>query len=982
MLPRSIAWIVALVAFVVMADGSGSACAQEQPATPAGPVILQTEGGPVQVMPVPGGPKPDQPPVETKEKPEGPEGEEGKAKKPEGAEKKPEEKPKTVQRPEKPAEPPDPRELDVRPDPDGKVRFRFRGQAWPDVLDWLAMVSGMSLDWQELPADYLNLMTHRSYTLPEARDLINRHLMARGFTMLIKEDVLSVVKLEKIDPALVPRVSPEELADLLPHQYVKTSFALDWLIAETAVDELKPMLSPHGKLTALSTTNRLEAMDAAANLRELYAVLQAEQSSVSQDRLVKEFVLKYTRADDVRTQLMALLGIQERTRGPAMPMMDPQQMQMMQQQAEMMAQMQRQGGPGMEPGGPGAPRGRTRRTEEEVFLVVDPRRNSILANAPPDKMAIIAKAVETIDVPTDRDQTLLLNINRMQVYRLAALDPESLTKTLQDVGDLDPTTHLEVDKKNRAIIAYASLADHMTIRTVIDKLDGSGRRFEVIRLRRLAADYVAGTIEFMMGQQEQPQEQRPRFFGFFGFRREPEEEQERDQFRVDADVENNRLLLWTNDIELEEVRNLLVKLGEIPADGELDRVRVIDLDPEEAAELLERVRKTWPSFSPNPLLIPEEQDRPETVPQSSPGKEAAEKPLPDMRTDRPDPAAFEVRFAQLQEPSDSPSPPARRSPTESTDPAELPPVQITIGEDGRLVITSQDPRALDLMEDLIAQLAKPRKNYQLFALKYASAYWVRLNLEDFFEEKEEDTGSRRRNYFFYDYPPPQEKEKRYRLSQRRPLKFIDDMDTNSVLVVNADAEQLGVIADLVKLWDTPPPSDSQSARISSVFQIRYSKASIIAEAIKEVYRDLLSANDKSFQQGQPQDKRPTNQTTYIFGDGGEDEPDRRTQVAFKGKLSLGVDEVANILLVSTEGQTLMDNVGKMIEALDEAARPAADMRVLTLQGNINSSHVRQVLAEIMGKSLPIEGQPGGQTPKPPTGGPPGAGGPPAAQAGG
>ncbi|MCH5376552.1 MAG: hypothetical protein JJ992_21495, partial [Planctomycetes bacterium] len=245
---------------------------------------MQIEGGVPVVMPAPGGPKPDQPPAEIQPKPDGVEGEAAQAKKPEVAGKKPEEKPTVITRPEKPPEPPDPRELDVRPDPEGKVRFSFRGQAWPDVLNWLAMVSGMSLDWQELPADYLNLITHRSYTLPEARDLINRHLLARGFTMLVKDDVLSVVKLDKIDPALVPRVSPEELADLLPHQYVKTCFPLDWLIADTAVEELKPMLSPHGKLTALSTTNRVEAMDAAANLREVYAVLQAEQSGGSQDR--------------------------------------------------------------------------------------------------------------------------------------------------------------------------------------------------------------------------------------------------------------------------------------------------------------------------------------------------------------------------------------------------------------------------------------------------------------------------------------------------------------------------------------------------------------------------------------------------------------------------------------------------------------------------------------------------------------------------
>ena len=61
--------------------------------------------------------------------------------------------------------------------------FNFIGQTWPDVLQWLASISNCSLDWQELPNDYLNLTTQKSYPLDEVRDLINRHLHARGYTL-------------------------------------------------------------------------------------------------------------------------------------------------------------------------------------------------------------------------------------------------------------------------------------------------------------------------------------------------------------------------------------------------------------------------------------------------------------------------------------------------------------------------------------------------------------------------------------------------------------------------------------------------------------------------------------------------------------------------------------------------------------------------------------------------------------------------------
>ena len=82
------------------------------------------------------------------------------------------------------------------------------GKPGPDVLDWLATVSGMSLDWQELPGDYLNLITQRSYTVEEARDLINRHLLARGYTLLVVNEVLSVAKTENSTPAWCRASSP------------------------------------------------------------------------------------------------------------------------------------------------------------------------------------------------------------------------------------------------------------------------------------------------------------------------------------------------------------------------------------------------------------------------------------------------------------------------------------------------------------------------------------------------------------------------------------------------------------------------------------------------------------------------------------------------------------------------------------------------------------------------------------------------------
>ncbi len=408
---------------------------------------------------------------------------------------KPPDPPKNVQRPAKPETPPNPDELKVRPDEAGQVMLNFNGQPWPDVLKWVAEISAMSLDWQELPGDNLNLKTRRTYSVREVRNLINRHLLARGFTLLRQGEMLSVAEVKKLDPALVPRLDPDDLMKLDQHdeyEYAKVSFRLDWLLAETAVNDLKPFLSHNGRLTPMIETNRLEAMDCVANLREIYTLLSQEQSVDSQHRLVKKFKLQYARAAEVRDELHTLLGIESK---PGLAGMMPQNPEQAQQQAMMMARMQQGGGPGQPGGQPGAQPGAqpdaAAKSKAAVTIVANERENCILAHAPADKMVIIAQTIEAIDVPADYSQSLLSNMNRMQVYRLTGVDPEPVVKTLTQLGNLSPNTRLEVDKKSKAIIAYGSLVDHVMIRAVIDKLSGSDTQVRgdsappaALRLRR------------------------------------------------------------------------------------------------------------------------------------------------------------------------------------------------------------------------------------------------------------------------------------------------------------------------------------------------------------------------------------------------------------------------------------------------------------------------------------------------------------------
>lgn len=1006
--PRQVRLVILAVLVIGMSAWPASAWQAKR--------AVRVEGGAVQVIdgaalppgaqPAPGQPNPSAKPSEAK--PGDPNKPADGAKPGEGDKKKDGPSPVTT-RPAQPRTPPNPDELKkLKPDEDGRVKFNLKGQPWPDVLEWLGEVSQKSLDWQELPNDYLNLVTQQSYSINEARDLLNRHLLARGFTMLTKGETISVVNVTKINPGMVPRVEPNELASLPDHDFVKTSLPLAWLLADQAETELKPMLSPNGKLTHLTNTNRLEAMDSVKNLREIWAVIQEEQSGGKQEELVREFKLKHTKAVEVLDQLHTLLGINKpntRTKrngsgGGSGGGMDPNMMMQFQQQMQQMMQQMQQGMQQAKPGGGAAPK------PGEVRLLANERENSILATAPPDKMAIVAQAVKTLDVISSRE-SLLQNVQRMQVYRLSGLDPQTLVELLEEVGNLDPTTKLQIDSKNKSIVAHASLADHLTIKMLVEKLDGTGRKFQVIPLRRLEADYVAGTIEFMMagGEKEKNQTRsNPFYFDFgynpYGMRNSPQTDNN-DKFRVDADVENNRLLLWANEIELREIENLLMKLGEIaPPGGNRNTQRYLEnLDPEDADQLLERIRRIWPSISPNELIIDDagsarrlspSQPNPTESPETSApnGESATEKPAKKTKTPKgtippkeapaaravTPPKAREVLLAiadgdeqESNQPiangDDQPAPPSKRfEPRKRSEPVESrphAPIRIRRTPDGQLVLESQDTEALDRLEDLMHEAAPPKRDYKVFYLKYPStwAYSVELSLKEFFEVEKKKNGSEYNPYFGFRMDTGDKTAAR-RLSKRKSLKIISDSDSGTILVQGATPEQLKTIDDLIKIYDQPPSTDGKQVRKTQVFTLKFSKAAVIGETIKDVYRDLLSTNDKAYQ-NQQQNKEgqktaaPDRSYTFIYGDvGGDDKAKQQeTPVKFKGLVSLGVDEISNTIIVSAP-DSLLQNISDLIDQLDRAAKPTNSVQVVKLDSKVNSADLQKRLAKIFTKPQP------------------------------
>lgn len=847
---------------------------------------------------------------------------------------------------EAPTEQPNPINTEVKwADNQNAVQFSFHNQPWKTVLQWIADASKLSLHWQELPGDALDLTTTRAYTLEEARDLLNRLLLSRGYTMLLHGEMLEIVKTAELKSSLVPRVKPEQLEDIPDHSIVKVSFNLDWLIAEEAATELQPMLTDAGRISKLSQTNRLEVIDTAVSLREIWHILKAEQSDAGQEQLMKTFHIQHRRASDVITMLRMLLGLQSPMTGTPAQGMDPRMVQQMMQMQQQMMQKMMQQAQQNKGGGNGA------RKERKTRLVLNTRENSILAHADPDQMAIIDKAVAEIDVKADPRDSMLQNMKRWKVYRLETLNPQTLVDLLQELGDLDPGTILKVDKDKNAILAWAAIADQLTITTLVERLDTSGRELDVIHLRRLDAEYVAGTIMALMGPKKKDEDNNSRYRYFYSYRSQNEDKKETREFRVEAVLQDNSLLIYANPVEMGEIRHLLMKLGEIPdPDARDGGYRVFELNPGDDPESIKKqLQQLWRRGNDLEFNLPPAKE--------DPPKEAEEDVEQDNTAARktsatatlvafPDDVADESRGGPATSPDNSildeflnrtedepqPDQPTRR-----------PPVKISVSPDGRLIVASDDPVALAEFEELLQRVAKPAPKYKVFKLQYQTPMWVTFNLEEYFESEDDEE-----TYLdWWGYPRGEKKDKDPTLGNRRIPQFIYDNYTSTILVRNADRRQLQTIEELIKIYDVPQPSDTRAQRIVRFFHLKNAQAAIVSQAIKDVFRDLLSASDKALEKpgGQQQQQSVSRFSSFMNSRKKDDEEDERLE--FKGLLSIGIDAGSNTLVISSTS-LLMDTIEEMVNQLDQAAEKSSGVRIIQLDASVDLGLIQEKLGRILG----------------------------------
>jgi len=677
-----------------------------------------------------------------------------------------------------------------KPSPSAEeLRLDFREQPLPVVLSWLAEKSDLNLDWQELPEGTVNLVSSKAYSLAEAHDLINMQLLARGFTLLVNGEVLRVVKLEGLDPTLVPRVEPEELTSLPAHQFARVSFPMNWMIADEAAGEFQALLSSYGKLHPMASTNRLEAVDAVVNLRALHRLLTQAERDESRRERVEEFAMKHRRAEEIAPKVRLLLGL------PAKEVVasgKPTQLDL--ETTRLRSEAVKQLGADAKP---------LLKDKPDIHLIVNDEENSIVVHARSDRIEIARQAIEALDKPLPAKKDAWSRLSNMRTHEVRGFNVTTFLQFVEDLRDerrISEETRIDHEAPFNRIVVFGPPEDQLTIANLLQGLKTESRQAEVISLVSLDPHYAAQAVQTVLKNPARPSA--------------APGVQSDGKFQIEPDPNNNRLLLWATPKETEEVRKFLMQLGESFVTADItQRLHVVATKGVALGALQGKFEKMWGQVSDAPLEI--------RTSAPSDGEDDSPRPA--------DAEAAEGPGAKLNIPAPSKSvalTAAMSLVTQLAPPAAAEAVQLIEGDDGRVVIASKDPSNAAAAKALLEGLLPSNPNLKLVKLEHAEADEVQQQLSAVLKQTDSAPGSP--------------------LAPKQDFSIEVDSRSNSLIVQNVSEEQASLIDKMTPLLDAPTPVDPELERVQKIYQVRYADASELAETVKEVYRDLLSKSDKSF----------------------------------------------------------------------------------------------------------------------------------------
>ncbi|WP_425618533.1 secretin N-terminal domain-containing protein [Anatilimnocola sp. NA78] len=434
-------------------------------------------------------------------------------------------------------------------DGDVKLKFQFRYAPWKEVIEWFAEQSDFSLVSDVYPTGTFNYADTRAYTPAQALDLLNSVLNTKGYRLVRKERMLFLLSDEdELPDTYAPRIVEADLAKYGDTEIVQCLFQLAKVTAEEAESEVKKMLGRHGKIVVLPKARQIVVTEMIGTLRQIRSTIQAiENPSIPKDEDVTEIKFENIRPSEFMALSTALLGIPANTTA--------------------------------------APDGSLRFSVDELGM-------RVLVTGKPERIEKVKEIQKLLDVASSTSASgTPIEQPQLAIYSVQKADPAAVLQVLQTLLAGVPDVRLTIDPKTGNLVALCRPTQHKTIIATLDEMQRDATDIEVFKLRRIDPQAAVLQINKLFGGDgDKPAANAP---------------------KVDADTTNMQLVVRANKPQIEQIRSLLQKMGEVGggedfvggAAAERKGYRTIPLTGRSAMKVIDQLEVIFPLQHKNKIRV-------------------------------------------------------------------------------------------------------------------------------------------------------------------------------------------------------------------------------------------------------------------------------------------------------------------------------------------------------------------------------------------
>ncbi|MFN5800193.1 MAG: secretin N-terminal domain-containing protein, partial [Planctomyces sp.] len=592
-----------------------------------------------------------------------------------------------------------------------KLSFNMRYAPWDQVLQDFAAAGGYTLDITQLPTGTFTHIDSAEYTISQAMDIINGYLQRKGYTLVVKDNFLVCVNVDKtIPPNLIRDVSVDDLLKvdkgtrtIGENEIVRIEIPLEKLDVGVMAQEVEQLLGPLGTMTAFTQTGTLIIADTGANLRRIKSYVDSALGRMEDELVFKSYYLEHIAVEEAEFMLLAQFGMRQGVTNVSA------------------------GSGGDRRGGAPQPQAPARTNTLQVFS--DTRTNSLLVTAAPDQQKLVEEIIKTLDVDKDPKGNPLDGTDRrgpyLKVYKVSG----RADQVAQSIDAMLPGVVVNEDGQAGTVHIFGTTKQHDQVSEWVKSFSegtGASGSVAVIPLVKMDPLTAAATLRnlFIAEGNAAP--------------------------TVETDLYGNRIIVKGTAAQVEQIRQVLRDLGEEGTGqrnkGEGGPIRRYSLRGRDPAEFFEYLQKEWQAAEKSNIriVVPAKSGpiRDLKTPtgslqseEPSPEAPASEAPAPGTTGERQPATTYRGRrsdaggirketfyYPVRQEAAAAPQLPPREA-NQDEAAAGAPDIQIVVDGDD-LLLLSKDEDALDRLEEMMDFLQESipfRTRWTVFYLQASDA---------------------------------------------------------------------------------------------------------------------------------------------------------------------------------------------------------------------------------------------------------------------